>query len=456
MRPMAVSHAVNLARRVLEGEIGPLWIEGETTSVNRASSGHLYFALKDQRAQIRAVMWRSDAQKLKFRLQDGQLLRVRGQMTLYEAGGKFQLYVRYAEPAGMGAEALALEQLKRKLAAEGLFDRARKRRLPWIPRRIGVVTSKSGAAVRDIIRTVHRRFPVPILVADASVQGASAARDIVRALHALARTDVDVIIVGRGGGSASDLAAFNDEAVVRAVATCPIPTISAVGHEVDTSLCDLAADRYASTPTAAGELAVPVRAELAELLAEEERRLHRELQIRVENARQQLDHLTGRAHHVVTGRLARERQALGALDRRLQACHPRAQLVENRARLSELQSALDTLINRRLQRARRYFADATVRLDPLMNRRLQRARHDFASATARLEALSPLRVLQRGYALARTEERVLTDAETVTVGDPVTIRLARGALDCRVEAVHPAPEHASIEVDAEDERRDES
>lgn len=417
-RPMSVAFAVGIARQVLEHNIGTLWIEGETASVSRPSSGHVYFALKDQRSQMRAVMWRSNAKRLKFRLQDGQVLRVRGKMNLYERDGKFQLYVDYAEPAGMGAEALALEQLKRKLHAEGLFDPARKRHLPRLPGRIGVVTSKSGAAVRDIIRTVHRRFPVPILVADASVQGASAAHEIVRALHALARTDVDVIIVGRGGGSASDLAAFNDEAVVRAVATCPVPTISAVGHQVDTSLCDLVADRRVATPTAAGELVVPVRAELAQLLAKEEGRLRREMHFRLSGARQELDQLDMRARNALVTKLGRERQVLSDLRARLQARHPEARLVEHRARIEALESQLHALMGRRLERARRAFG----------------------TATAGLEALSPLRVLQRGYALARSDERVLTDASTVRVGDPVTIRLARGALDCRVEIVHPDAE----------------
>lgn len=418
---MSVAHAVRVARRVLEEQIGPLWIEGETTSVSRPSSGHVYFALKDQRAQIRAVMWRADARRLKFRLQDGQQLRVHGHMSLYERDGKFQLYVRYAEPAGLGADALALEQLKRKLAAEGLFDPARKRSLPRLPRRIGVVTSKSGAAVRDIIRTVHRRFPIPILVADASVQGAAAAREIVRGLHLLARTDVDVIIVGRGGGSASDLSAFNDEMVVRAVAGCPVPTISAVGHQIDESLCDHAADCRAATPTAAGELVVPVRTELDELLAKEERRLHRELMFRVSSARQEVDQLMARARHTAGTRVARERRAVADLQARLQACHPQARLVEHRGRISELEG----------------------RLHAFMTRRVERARHGFEAATARLEALSPLRVLQRGYALAHSEERILTDAGTVDVGAPVTVRLARGALECRVEAVDLSAEALS-------------
>ncbi|MEM9492315.1 MAG: exodeoxyribonuclease VII large subunit, partial [Myxococcota bacterium] len=204
---MTVTQAVRGARLVLEKHTPVLWIEGEVASLVRASSGHLYFDLKDDGSQLAGVMWRSDAQRLRFRIQDGQKLRCHGRLTIYERGGRFQFAIRFAEPAGLGADALALEQLKRKLAAEGLFDRARKRPLPGLPRRIGVVTSKSGAAIRDIIRTVHRRFPVPILIADATVQGATAPRQLVRAMRDLAATDVDVIIIGRGGGSAGDLAA---------------------------------------------------------------------------------------------------------------------------------------------------------------------------------------------------------------------------------------------------------
>lgn len=416
-QPMTVSQAVGVARRVVERHIGALWIEGETTSVTRASSGHVYFALKDRISQLRAVMWRSDAQRLRFRMEDGQVLRCRGQMTIYERDGKFQLMVNYAEPAGLGADALALEQLKRKLAEEGLFDRARKRPLPLLPRRIGVVTSKSGAAVRDIIRTVHRRFPVPILVADASVQGANAPREIALAIGALSRTDVDIIIVGRGGGSASDLAAFNQEIVVRAIASCPIPTISAVGHEVDVSLADLAADARAATPTAAGEMAVPVLADLAHTLHKEQARLRREMDIRIHNARQEIDGLSAHAGRCVTARLARERRELNDIRSRLQACHPQARLVAHRSELKDL----------------------VARADALMRGRLDSAGRAFAPLVARLDSLSPLRVLERGYALATSAGHVITDAADVAVGDTLEVRVARGEIACRVEATRPEP-----------------
>lgn len=409
---MTVSQAVRAARQVLEKHVGGLWIEGETASVSRPSSGHVYFALKDKTSQIRAVMWRSDARRLRFRIEDGQKLRCRGRMTIYERDGKFQFYAEHAEPAGLGADALALEQLKRKLAAEGLFDPARKRPLPRLPRRIAVVTSKSGAAIRDIVRTVYRRFPVPILIADATVQGANAPRQIAAAIRVLDHVDVDVVIVGRGGGSASDLAAFNAEVVVRAIAECPYPTISAVGHEIDISLADLAADARAATPTAAGEMAVPVLADLARLLDREEGRLHREMQRKVENARQELDQLTERAAQRMKGRVSQHRRSLDELRARLESRHPRAQLVAARSDLEGLHG----------------------RLDAIMQRRLDRAKHQFSSMAGKLESLSPLRVLDRGYSIATSGSRVITAADQVEIGDALQLRLARGTLDCRVEA----------------------
>jgi len=263
---------------------------------------------------------------------------------------------------------------------EGFFriDAERKRALPAIPRCIGVVTSKSGAAVRDIVRAVERRFPVPILVADTKVQGPEAPGQIAAAIAAIGKADVDVVIVGRGGGSAGDLAAFNEETVVRAVAACPVPTVSAVGHEVDVSLTDLAADVRAATPTMAGEMVVPVRADLAAALAKEERRLSRELEFRLRGARQELDQLGDNARARVAVAIAERRNALAELRHRLEARHPRARLVAHRASVSELSSRVHAVFRQRLDRAAR----------------------DYATLASRLEALSPLRVLERGYAIA--------------------------------------------------------
>ncbi len=418
-RPLRVSQLVYGANRVLDRQVGTIWIEGEVESLVRASSGHLYFAIKDARSQFRAVMWRSDAARLKFRLDDGLSVLCRGRVSIYDRDGKFQFYAQTVEPAGLGADALAFEQLKNKLAAEGLFAVDRKRALPILPRRIGVVTSKSGAAVRDIIRAVQRRFPVPILIADARVQGPSAPPAIARATAALCRCPgVDVVIVGRGGGSAADLAAFNDERVVRAVAACTVPTISAVGHEIDLSLTCLAADRRAATPTMAGEMAVPVLMDMAKRLAVEERRLRRELDHGLRVARQEIDQLETRARHRLTGALGQRRRGLAQAHHRLETLHPRARLLADRARLADLES--------RATRVRRRRLDARGRR--------------FGALGGRLDALSPLRVLERGYALARAGDSVVTAADQVAPGDALTVRLRRGQLGCRVETVDPGTE----------------
>jgi exodeoxyribonuclease VII large subunit len=358
-------------------------------------------------------MWRADARRLQFEIADGQRILVRARLGLYERDGKFQLYAQTAEPAGVGADALALEQLRQKLAVEGLFDAARKRPLPALPRRIGLVTSIGGAAVRDVIRAVHRRFPVPILIADAQVQGTNAPYHLVHALREIARTDVDLVIIGRGGGSASDLSAFNHERVVRAVAACPVPTISAVGHEVDVTLTDLAADRRAATPSMAGEMAVPVLADLSGALQKEERRLCRELEMRLRGARQELDHCAEAVRARFEVGVSRRRRVLADAVARLEARHPRAQLVLHRAALRELENASRAKIRARLEAAGR----------------------QFAGLAGRLSALSPLRVLERGYAIAMSGEQVIVRADDVEVGREVTVRLSRGSLGCRVETV---------------------
>ncbi len=456
-RPLSVSQTVRAARNVLEQRIGTVWVEGEVVSLSRHSSGHIYFCLKDQNSQLRSVMFRADAQLLRFRIEEGKRLLCRGQPSVYDRDGKFQFYVKYAEPAGLGAEALALEQLKRKLAAEGLFDPARKRPLPALPRRIGVVTSKNGAAVRDIIRAVQRRFPVPILIVNTPVQGTDAPLRIAHAVREIGATDVNVVIVGRGGGASTDLAAFNDECVVRAVAACRVPIISAVGHEVDISLTDLAADHRAATPTAAGEMAVPVLADLAVMLEKEERRLQREMKLALEDARQELDSLLGAGHVALHRAVTTRRHVVGDLRTRLESRHPRAQLWAHRNALQELETRMHVVARRRLDSSGRELALMESRVQPALRRRLDAAGRALAQLAAGLRSMSPLQVLERGYALAVGPRGVVTSAEQVAVGEPVSVRLARGALDCRVERVHAPPaagtaaetdhEHTGVPVD---------
>ncbi len=440
---MTVADVVRAATHALEGGVGTVWIEGETVSVVCASSGHIYFCLKDRRSQLRAVMWRSDAARLRFAMEDGLHLRCRGRLGIYERDGKFQLYVQVAEPAGLGAAALALEQLKAKLAAEGLFDAQRKRPLPHLPRRIGVVTSKSGAAVRDIIQAVQRRYPVPILVADAVVQGPSAPTRICRAIAAICRTDVDVLIVGRGGGSADDLSAFNDERVVRAIAGCSVPVISAVGHEIDTSLADLAADHRAATPTMAGEMAVPVLVELEALLIKEERRLGRELALRLRDARQDVDRAIGQAERRFEQAMARRKHALAEVVRTLEAQHPAVRLAAEKRELTALSARLDACVRTRLERAARGLAELDARVAPPLRRRVDRSHRELADLAARLGALSPLAVLERGYAIAKRGAHVVSDCREVAVGEPLEVRLARGVLDCEIRGIRDASEAPS-------------
>ncbi len=438
--PLAVAELVRRAGQALDRTVGLVWVVGEVSQASRPASGHIYFALKDGNAQMPAVMWRTQAQRLRFKLEAGAHVRVRGRLGIYDRDGKMQLYVDFAEPAGLGAEAAAQGELKKKLAAEGLFDEAKKRALPLLPRRIGVVTSASGAAVKDIIRTIERRCPTHILVADCVVQGASAPRQIVHALGMIARAGVDVVIVGRGGGAATDLAAFNDERVVRAVAACPVPVVSAVGHEIDLTLCDLAADRRASTPTAAAELVVPVLAELSAVLAKEERRLGREMGIAIRHARQDLDRHAAAAEHAIAARRAAGAALLGKLERRLVGLHPKAQLSSRRAALAGLERRLAARHPiQRVDAARTALAAATARLEASFMRRQTHASAALGSLAARLDAMSPLRVLDRGYALVTRDGAVVADAAKVAPGDRIDVRLARGTLAATVDDVSSDP-----------------
>jgi exodeoxyribonuclease VII large subunit len=437
-RPLGVAEVVRLAGRVLDG-LGLVWLEGEVTQVSQPASGHLYFALRDRDSVLSAIMWGRDASRMRFRIEPGQRLRVRGRLGVYDRDGKMQLYADFAEPAGFGAEALALEQLKAKLAAEGLFAAARKRPLPRFPRRIGVVTSRTGAAVHDIIRTVQRRLPTPILIADAAVQGVSAPNQIVMGMAMVVRAGVDVVIVGRGGGAATDLTAFNHERVVRTIARCPVPVISAVGHESDLSLADLAADARASTPTAAAELAVPDGAALVDQLRKERRRLDREIRHRVDRARQDLDHQTMALHARGERALATTRAELHALAHRLTGLHPRQRLFARGAQLAELLRRLTAVHPAsRLARARHELGALIARRDGAMQRSLEARRGQLGQLGAGMAALSPLAVLDRGFAMVvRADGAIVRDAAPVSPGERLRIRLARGALGVVVDEVEP-------------------
>jgi exodeoxyribonuclease VII large subunit len=411
-RVMTVAEVVRAANRVLEHQFSAIWVEGEVSNLRVAGSGHAFFTLKDDDAALPAAMWRSSLQRLRFRLEEGQCLRAFGRLGIYDRQGRFQLYVDRAEPAGLGELMAQLEQLKAKLSAEGLFDPARKRPLPQWPRVIGVVTSSSGAAIHDIIKVARRRCPSRIVLSPAVVQGDEAPVSLVAALDRIQRIRrVDVVIIGRGGGSVEDLWAFNDEGLARAVAAARVPVVSAVGHEIDVTLCDLVADKRAATPSHGAELVVPDRTQRVDRLADLRQRLGRALKRRVLDERGRLERL---AHDLGTsGRslTMRPRARLVELEGRLREEHPRARLARDRRRLDVLRTRLEGE-GQRMTRSQR------LRL---------------ARATGKLEALSPLAVLGRGYAVVtNAAQRVLTDAGQAKSNDELEVRLHRGRLRTRV------------------------
>ena len=365
------------------------------------------------------MLFRTQAARLRCDLADGMLVRARGKLSIYEGQGKFQLYVDTLEPAGLGALQLQFEALKQKLFAEGLFDSARKRPLPAWPKTVGIVTSPTGAAIRDMVRIAARRGRVCILLSPCSVQGAQAPREILNALERLwQRPEVDVIIVGRGGGSAEDLAPFNDETLARAIARSPVPIVSAVGHEVDFTIADFVADLRAPTPSAAAELVVPLFSNAQSCHEEMGIRLRQAGERIFSSARQRLDADMEHAEHALLQRIAIDRRALDVQTRRLAICHPQARIARDRQTLNTLKKQLD--------------AKGLL----LLNQRRQL----LGQAAAKLDALSPLSVLSRGYALARTKAgKVIDRAEDVQVGEPISVRLHHGSLDCKVERIEASP-----------------
>jgi len=434
---LTVSELVAACTDLLDEFFGDVWVEGEISGLKIHISGHMYFALRDDDAQISCVCFRREARSLKFEPEEGLKVRCHGRVSIYAARGAFQLYVDTMEPAGLGAQALALEQLKKKLQMEGLFDVERKRPLPFWPRVIGVVTSPTGAAIQDIIRVTHRRAATRIVIAPTQVQGAEAPAQIVAALAAIQRLpEVEVVIVARGGGAAEDLAAFNDEQVARAIAACRVPVISAVGHEIDVTIADLVADLRAATPSQAGERVVPVQAELEEALSVLQERLVRALERRLREDRRTMEHLWHRLCSGGERRILDGKMRLQEWERRLAAAHPAKRLERDRATLS--------LLGERLERCSPRARIASLRAVLLaLNERLRAAgieavktrRAKFTARVAALSAMSPLAVLERGYSLVRRQDGSLVrDAATVSVGEHLFVRLARGELGCTVTA----------------------
>jgi exodeoxyribonuclease VII large subunit len=436
-RVLTVSELTAAIARRLEKDFFQVWLEGEISNARPAASGHLYFTLKDDTAQIRAVMFRSNLRLLRFKPADGQHVVARGQIEVYEARGEVQIVCQHLEPRGLGALQLAFEQLKRRLEAEGLFAAARKRPLPLLPRTIGIVTSLEGAAVRDIVRVVtNRHAGLRLLIRSCRVQGEDACHDVARAIRHVSRhPGVDVVIVARGGGSLEDLWAFNEEAVARAIAASPVPVVSGVGHETDTTIADFAADVRAATPSNAAEIVVARRDELARRIAHLDHRARAAVRQQVADARAGVHALTARRGLLgLQSRVAMRERRLAELAARLRRTVGRGHAAA-RQRLAALVDRLAAADQRRrLVRLRARLAQADARLAPAGRAGAHRATLAFGSLAGRLDALSPLAVLGRGYAVcfAADGRTVLRDATTARDGDTVHVRLEHGRLACTV------------------------
>jgi exodeoxyribonuclease VII large subunit len=448
-RVWTVRALVSAVRTHLEREYSDCWVEGEISNLRIPDSGHLYFTLKEESAQVRVVMFRSSAKLLRFRPENGLHVTVRGRITVYEDRGELQISAEFMEPQGAGALQLAFEQLKARLDAEGLFDSSRKKAIPPLPLRIGIVTSPQGAALRDILNILARRHhSASVLIYPAQVQGESAPIEVTAGVHHFNRTrDVEVIIVARGGGSAEDLAAFNHEGLARAVATSKIPVISAIGHETDFTIVDFVADLRASTPSAAAELVIRSRQEIENQAEEIHRRLDRAIRYRLLMARQELSQRTqhgafARMMDVINRRQQRlddagfrmeraERQLLERLHRRWEIASAAVRHYDARQRLASIRQRLEAQTATLIAAAHACLLAKGAALD----RRV-----------AALEALSPVAILNRGYALVFDGNgQLVKDAARLNPGDDVTARLARGSVRARVN---------SVETDASDSALD--
>jgi exodeoxyribonuclease VII large subunit len=481
---LTVSELTSVLKETIEPRFSRLIVRGEVTGFRGTNArGHLYFAIKDAGAQIDVRVWQSLARTLRFQLRDGLALLIEGALNVYEVQGRYSLIAQKLEPEGVGAMALAFEQLKAKLVKEGLIGEGRikpRRTLPTLPRRIGVVTSSSGAAWRDFLKVLHRRHPgVSVLFCNARVQGDDAALEVARGLRWLSRTDVDVIVVTRGGGSVEDLWTFNEERVVRAIFNSPVPVVSAIGHETDLTLSDLVADFRAPTPSAAAEAVVPVVAEVLHRLHTTRRRLAQAVERRVLEARHELQVARGtlgdprrrltsrrltlsdlgermrRAHE----RAVRSRQrALLEIETRLGRLRPQTRVAERRAAFAGLTARVQASLTRRLREersrlarvrlsierssprpnvreARRRIESAATSLPLAVRRFIERERLGLGALSARLDALSPLKVLGRGYAIVARHDVVVRRAADVQRGDLLTVRLDQSdSLVVRVES----------------------
>lgn len=441
-RALTVSELNHQARHLLESSFMQVWVEGELSGFSRPSSGHWYFSLKDQKCQIRCAMFRGANQRIRTLPREGDQIRIRGKVTLYENRGDFQIIVEHLEPAGLGALQQAFEALKARLQGEGLFDPARKKPIPATPRHIGVVTSPTGAAIHDILTVLKRRCPaIPVTLYPTAVQGQPATADIVQAIdraqqHGLA----DVLIIGRGGGSLEDLWCFNEEAVARAIAACPIPTVSAVGHEVDVTIADFVADLRAPTPSAAAEKISPDQQDWLRRLTEQQGRLGQSARRLLQRLDNQLGHLSARLRD------------------------PRRELLEKAQRMDELELRLNKAIRDRLDQQkqktdyllRRMSAQSPRRTLKTVREQTQRleerltlaTRHQLRQKDERLQhiaqtlhVVSPLATLGRGYAIVKDDnDRIVRKAGDLETGSQITARLGHGSVSARVTEINSSSE----------------
>ena len=441
-RPLTVSELTNAVRSALEARFASVWLEGEISNFKAHSSGHWYFTIKDDVAQIRAKCFRTANSRIRFRPTNGLLMRARGRLTVYPPRGEYELLVESLDPVGAGALRIAFEQLRDRLQAEGLFARELKRPLPIFPRRVGVVTSPTGAAIRDIVNVISRRTQtVHVLFSPARVQGEAAGADIARSIrlindyHKRGSGAVDVLIVGRGGGSSEDLWAFNTEEVARAIRASAIPVISAVGHETDFTIADFAADLRAPTPSAAAELVAAQEDQICSTLAQLHRNLTRLIRFRIVNARTRVqEQALSRVFEQTRSRLRNARLASTSATHRMQ-------LSINQS-MSDARFRTETLVHRispvqlglAVKEQRRRFDSVWTALNAAMPSRVEEAKNRLGLMVASLDALSPLGVLKRGYAIAQTRDgQLLRDSRSTSIGQQIRVRLGRGRLEARVE-----------------------
>ncbi|HIL22661.1 MAG TPA: exodeoxyribonuclease VII large subunit [Alcanivorax sp.] len=434
--PLSISQLNLDAQGLLESSFPLIWLQGELSNLSRPASGHWYFSLKDTRAQINGAMFRNRNRLLDFAPQNGQQVLVRAKVTLYVPRGNFQIVVEHMEPAGQGALKAQFDALKAQLQSEGLFAQDRKQALPAWPNQIGVITSPSGAAIRDILQVLQRRCPsIPVVIYPAAVQGADAPAQLRQALGlAVTRNECDVLIIGRGGGSLEDLWAFNDEALTRAVAECPIPIVSAVGHEVDTGLTDFAADLRAPTPSAAAELVSPDLSVVSQRLAGLHRRLRWVMAQQLRTPQERLRHLSQR--------LRSPRQHLEQSSQRLDELHNRLQrqmqhrLTLLQGRLQPSQQRLARLSPERLLLDRQQqLAALNKRLPQPIQRQIQQQQVQLAGLSKRLQTASPLETLARGYSITFKGDDAVRSVSQLQPGDTLTTRLVDGEVTARVEHV---------------------